>query len=78
MHMRSFIFFSLILAFTSLSAQNYHFKIGKLKYEGGGDWYSNPTALPNLIRFVNQSTNTIIASQEDVVDASGTQIFQYP
>ena len=31
-------------------------EIAILKYQGGGDWYANPTALPNLINFVNTST----------------------
>lgn len=52
--------------------------IAKLKYDGGGDWYSNPTALPNLIAFVNQNTTLQIVGTEDVVEASGAQIYQYP
>ena len=56
----------------------HHFKIGKLKYEGGGDWYSNPTSLPNLIEFINENTNTKIADVEDVVEPGGSQLFQYP
>lgn len=59
-------------------SEPFHFKIAKLKYEGGGDWYANPSSLPNLIRFINQNSTTKIASQEDVVEASGSQIFQYP
>lgn len=55
-----------------------HFKIAKLKYEGGGDWYSNPTALPNLIAFINQNTNTRVTEQEETVEPGGSQIFQYP
>ncbi len=53
-------------------------KIAKLKYGGGGDWYSNPTALPNLIEFVNANTTLRIETLEEVVDAGGSQIFQYP
>lgn len=60
------------------SNEKYHFKIAKLKYGGGGDWYSNPSALPNLISYINKNTATQIASVEDVVEASGSQIFQYP
>ena len=32
--------------------------IAKVKYEGGGDWYANKTALPNLIDFCNSNLNT--------------------
>lgn len=71
------------LSFLQLQGQDpglgrYHFKIAKLKYDGGGDWYANPTSLPNLISFVNQNTTTKIAEVEDVVEAGGTQIYQYP
>ena len=68
------------LAFPAdLSAQPEHsFKIAKLKYEGGGDWYSNPTALPNLLKFVKQHTTVQVAQEEDIVEPGGTQIFQYP
>ena len=56
----------------------FHFKIAKLKYEGGGDWYANPTALPNLIQFINEQSNLQIAPTEEVVEAGGSQIYQYP
>ena len=61
-----------------LSQAEYHFKIAKLKYEGGGDWYANPTALPNLIQFINDQSNLQIAPVEEVVEAGGSQIYQYP
>ena len=54
------------------------FKIARLKYDGGGDWYSNPTSLPNLLEFIRENTNVQVAQKEDVVDAGGTQLFQYP
>lgn len=60
------------------TGQPYNFKIGKLKYEGGGDWYANPSSMPNLIRYINQQSNAQIATKEEVVEASGSQIFQYP
>lgn len=53
-------------------------KIAKLKYDGGGDWYSNPTALPNLIEFINLNSNASLAPLEDAVEPGGSQIFQYP
>jgi hypothetical protein len=53
-------------------------EVGLLKYSGGGDWYSNPTALPNLIRFSNAEINTRIAPQPVTVSVGGTEIFNYP
>ncbi len=56
----------------------YHFKIGKLKYEGGGDWYANPSALPNLIAYINDHTTARISPLEEAVEAGGSEIYQYP
>lgn len=53
-------------------------KIAKLKYNGGGDWYANKTALPNLIKFANQELNMTIVPEEDVVDVSSSDLFLYP
>jgi hypothetical protein len=53
-------------------------KIGKLKYEGGGDWYANKTALPNLISFCNQNLRTSILTEEDIVEAGSKEMFNYP
>ena len=53
-------------------------KIAKLKYNGGGDWYANKTALHNLIKFCNQEMGMNIHPEEDVVDAGSSDIFLYP
>ncbi len=52
-------------------------KIAKLKYGGGGDWYANKTALPNLIRFCNSELGTAIVEEEDIVEVGGAGIFNY-
>ena len=54
------------------------FKIAKLKYQGGGDWYANKTALPNLIAFCNKNNGMNIAAEDDVVEAGSPDIFLYP
>lgn len=53
-------------------------EIAILKYGGGGDWYSNPTAVPNLIKFCNQNLRTVLKPQPKTVEAGSTEIFQYP
>jgi len=53
-------------------------KIAKLKYQGGGDWYANKTALPNLIEFANRELNMDLAPEEDIVEAGSRDIFLYP
>ena len=44
------------------------YKIGKLKYSGGGDWYGNRTALPNLIDFCNKNLATNFIADEGIVE----------
>ncbi len=53
-------------------------EIAILKYGGGGDWYSNPTAIPNLIAFCNQNIDTRIASKPVTVETGSEAIYQYP
>src|SRR5690349_24775532 len=53
-------------------------KIAKLKYQGGGDWYANKTALPNLITFCNDQLGMSLAAEEDIVEAGSRDIFLYP
>jgi hypothetical protein len=71
----------IILLTCSLSivyAQKPTFRIAKLKYNGGGDWYANKTSLPNLIAFCNQNLRMNIAPEEDVVEVGSAEIFSYP
>ncbi len=70
-----FIFFAIAL---SVQAQNNELKIGLIKYNGGGDWYGDPTALPNLMRFCNQQLNTTFAEEPGTVEPGSIEIFNYP
>jgi hypothetical protein len=54
------------------------YKMGKLKYSGGGDWYGNRTALPNLIDFCNKNLFTNFSADEGIVDVGSAEIFNYP
>ena len=53
-------------------------QIALLKYRGGGDWYSNPTSLPNLVKFCNQSIQTDLNPDIATVDVGSPDIFNYP
>ena len=53
-------------------------KIALLKYNGGGDWYANPTSLPNLIKFCNKEIGTNINTEPATVDVGSPDIFNYP
>lgn len=58
-------------------AQGTTVKIAVMKYEGGGDWYSNPTSVPNLITFCNENLKTNIDPQPGVVEPGSPDIFNY-
>lgn len=53
-------------------------EIALLKYSGGGDWYANPTSLPNLIKFCNQNINTKIKTKPGLVEPSSPDLLSYP
>tara|TARA_B100000513_G_scaffold195604_1_gene126662 strand:- start:430 stop:1098 length:669 start_codon:yes stop_codon:yes gene_type:complete len=76
--MKKLIFFFLIINTPIYYSQDYSFKIGVLKYNGGGDWYANPTALPNLIQFCNKNLNTNINPSYDEIEIGNSELFNYP
>lgn len=75
---RGAIFGLLILLTTTSFTTEYSFQIAKLKYNGGGDWYANRTALPNLIEFCNDQLNTNIDPQDQVVESGSSDLYNYP
>lgn len=54
------------------------FRIARLRYSGGGDWYSNRTSLPNLLVQLELRTGMLTARDEDVVTLRDTNVFHYP
>ena len=72
------LFFLTQIIFSSFCGQHYSYKIGLLKYNGGGDWYANPTALTNLIEFCNSEIGTNINPVYDEVEVGDNSIFNYP
>jgi hypothetical protein len=75
---RLFLTFLLLLSASFLFSQNPNLKLALIKYKGGGDWYADPTALPNLIRFCNQELKTNIDPQPATVEAGSIELFNYP
>jgi len=75
MHQFIFIFFS-ILTFGFHAQGSYELAV--LKYNGGGDYYANPTSVPNLIGFYNKTFNTNISKEVPYVEASSKDVFDYP
>ena len=54
------------------------FQLAVLKYGGGGDWYANPTAVPNLVKFCNQQMGMDIAPEVPDVEAGSPELFAHP
>lgn len=59
----------------NLESQN---SIALLKYSGGGDWYSNPTSLPNLVRFCNAQLKTDLNVEIPTVEPGSIEMYNYP
>ncbi|MGB0862672.1 MAG: DUF4159 domain-containing protein [Saprospiraceae bacterium] len=76
------IFLLLIVAFAvtsfKMSNESVSLKLALLKYSGGGDWYSNPTALPNLAKFCNDNLKTNIDPDYGTVEVGSVELFNYP
>ena len=71
--MKKIILLLLSVYFTGFSQE-----IALVKYSGGGDWYANPTSLPNLIKYCNATINTKIKPKPGVVEPSSPDLFSYP
>jgi hypothetical protein len=73
-----YLFLSLTFVLLSSSAPVEKIKLALLKYNGGGDWYANPTALTNLSNFCNQYLGTDLDDNYATVDLGSLEIFNYP
>lgn len=70
------IIFFVLIPFFVFSQNTYSLAV--LKYNGGGDWYANPTALPNLIEFTNKNLGTNIKKNPEIVDVGSLDIYNFP
>jgi hypothetical protein len=72
--MKQFTTLFIFLTFLSTNAQD----VAILKYNGGGDWYANPTAIPNLVAFANATIKTTISENPQSVAINSADIFNFP
>ncbi len=73
---KSIFIFCLNVLANAAFGQSY--QIAVLKYKGGGDYYANPTSLPNLVSFVNRELKMNIAKETPYVEVGSTELFNYP
>lgn len=52
--------------------------IARVKYRGGGDWYNDPSAIPNLCRYLKTYTGVDVAEDEAKVSLTDETLFSYP
>lgn len=66
----------MLVSFAAMAQGTYQLAV--LKYNGGGDYYANPTALPNLVQFCNSNLGTSISKDVPYVEAGSPELFAYP
>lgn len=79
--MKKYLALLTVVAFALLSfraAVDKPLKIALLKYNGGGDWYANPTSLPNLVKYCNQTLNMNLDPEPPTVEVGSQELFNYP
>lgn len=72
------VLLSLFVFTTSFTPVDKPLKIALLKYNGGGDWYANPTSLPNLAKYCNQNLTMNIETDIPTVEVGSADLFNYP
>ena len=79
MKISRFLFLAAFVALVGTSfSQKPSLTLALLKYQGGGDWYANPTAIPNLAEFCNDQIGTDFDSDYATVEVGSVELFQYP
>ncbi|MFH1288390.1 MAG: DUF4159 domain-containing protein [bacterium] len=71
-------FFLFFLFFITLNSSLSGFTIARLKYGGGGDWYNDPSLIPNLAKQIQKKTNIKVSLKEKVVSVEDQDLFSYP
>ena len=75
---RRIILLVVVAAMFSFSSNEKPLKIALLKYNGGGDWYANPTSLPNLAKYCNQNQGMNLETDIPTVEVGSPELFNYP
>lgn len=77
-NMQKIVILYIIVLLCSKTYSQGTYQLAVLKYNGGGDYYANPTALPNLINFCNQNMGTAINKETPYVEVGSKDLFLYP
>lgn len=67
-----------IAAQSTSTIGSFDFQLARVQYRGGGDWYNDPSALPNLIHYVNSNLPVSINPSIEDVSIGSRDIYKYP
>ncbi|MDG1766387.1 MAG: DUF4159 domain-containing protein [Flavobacteriales bacterium] len=74
-----FAFAAISLLFSLMSfSETGTYQLAVLQYKGGGDWYSNPSSIPNLVKYCNERLGMNINEEVPFVDVGSRELFNYP
>lgn len=68
----------ILIVLSCMTTKAQQMKLALLVYNGGGDWYANPTSLKNLATFCNQQLRTNLSTQQAEVEVGSPDLFNYP
>jgi len=66
----------LIVIFCTVDAQS--FSVARVHYGGGGDWYSDPSSIPNLLTYLEKNTPVSTVDEDIHIKLTDKDIYQYP
>lgn len=76
--MKKIWLFAFLLLSSALTYSQSSYQLAVLKYSGGGDYYANPTAIPNLIEFCNNNLSMSVSKETPYVEVGSSDLFLYP
>ena len=78
MYIKTIFFYLLVLTVCSDVFSQDKLTISRVKYSGGGDWYNDPSTIPNILEFINKETGISVAENEARVELSDEKLFSNP
>ena len=78
MKIQTITLIKILIILSSLPVFGQNFSIARIHYSGGGDWYSDPSSLPNLLKFLGENTQISVDDEEVRLRPTDPEFYQYP
>ena len=78
MKIRTITLIKILIILSSLPIFGQNFSIARIHYSAGGDWYSDPSSLPNLLKFLGENTQISVDEEEVRLRPTDPEFYQYP